>query len=154
MLSFKPTFLLSSVTFIKRLFNSSSLSAIVAQSCLTLCNPMDCSLPGSSVHGILQARLLEWVAFSFSRGSSWPRDPALQESLHHLSHQGSLLLRDISKYKDRSTLKVSADTWFYLIIYKQYIRIRNESIHLFQRNTQDGSSNKVVNDSHQSDEIT
>ena len=44
------------------------LKVIVAQSCLTLCNPMDCSLPGSSVHGILQARLLEWVAISFSRG--------------------------------------------------------------------------------------
>ena len=46
----------------------------VAQSCLTLCDPMDCSLPGSSVHGIFQARILEWVAISFSRGSSWPRD--------------------------------------------------------------------------------
>ena len=46
----------------------------VAQSCLTLCDPMDCSLPGSSVHGILQARILEWVAISFSRGSSRPRD--------------------------------------------------------------------------------
>ena len=41
------------------------------QSCLTLCNPMDYSLPGSSVHGISKARLLEWVAISFSRGSSW-----------------------------------------------------------------------------------
>ena len=46
----------------------------VAQSCPTLCNPMDCSLPGSSLHGVLQARILEWVAISFSRGSSWPRD--------------------------------------------------------------------------------
>ena len=46
----------------------------VAQSCPTLCDPVDCSLPGSSVHGILQARILEWVAISFSRGSSWPRD--------------------------------------------------------------------------------
>ena len=46
----------------------------VAQSCPTLCNPMDCSLPGSSVHGIFQARVLEWVAIAFSRGSSWPRD--------------------------------------------------------------------------------
>ena len=42
----------------------------------TLCYPMDCNLPGSSVHGIFQARVLEWVAISFSRGSSWPRDPA------------------------------------------------------------------------------
>ena len=39
-----------------------------------LCHPMDCSPPGSSAHGILQARILEWVAMSSSRGSSWPRD--------------------------------------------------------------------------------
>ena len=49
-------------------------SVLVAQSCLTLCNPMDCSLPGSSVHVILQARIPEWVAIPFSRGSSRPRD--------------------------------------------------------------------------------
>ena len=47
---------------------------LVAQSYLTLCDPMDCSLPGSPVHGILQARILEWVAIPFSRGSSWLRD--------------------------------------------------------------------------------
>ena len=46
----------------------------VAQLYPTLCNPMDCSLPGSSVHGIFQAIVLEWIAISFSRGSSWPRD--------------------------------------------------------------------------------
>ena len=46
----------------------------VAQSCLTLCDPMDCSLPGSSVCGIFQAIVLEWIAISFSRGSSRPRD--------------------------------------------------------------------------------
>ena len=50
------------------------VQVLVAQSCLTLCDPMDCSLPGSSCHGILQARVLEWVAIPFSRGSSWPRD--------------------------------------------------------------------------------
>ena len=44
------------------------------QSCLTLCDPMDCSPPGSSVHGILRARVLEWVAMPSSRGSSRPRD--------------------------------------------------------------------------------
>ena len=43
-------------------------------SCPTLCDPVVCSPPGSSVHGILQARILEWVAMSFSRVSSWPRD--------------------------------------------------------------------------------
>ena len=47
---------------------------LVTNSCLTLCNPMNCSPPGSSVYGISQVRILEWVAISFSRGSSWPRD--------------------------------------------------------------------------------
>ena len=46
----------------------------VTHSCLTLWDPMDCSLPGASTHGIFQARILERVAISFSRGSSWPRD--------------------------------------------------------------------------------
>ena len=66
----------------------------VAQSCLTLCDPMNFSLPGSPIHGIFQARILEWVAFSFSRGSSLPRDqswsPALQAD-YALSYQGSLI---------------------------------------------------------------
>ena len=44
---------------------------LIFQSCPTLCNPMDCSLPGSSGHGILQARILEWVAIYFFRGSTW-----------------------------------------------------------------------------------
>ena len=47
---------------------------LATKSCPTLCNPMDCSLPGSSVHRILQARILEWVAIPFSRASSWSRD--------------------------------------------------------------------------------
>ena len=52
----------------------SILKVLVAQFCLTLCDAMDCSLPGSSVHGILQARMLEWVAIAFSRGSAQTRD--------------------------------------------------------------------------------
>ena len=55
---------------------------LVAQLCLTLCNPMDCSLPDPSVHGILQARILEWVAMPSSRDlpdpEIKPRSPALQ----------------------------------------------------------------------------
>jgi len=47
---------------------------LVAQSCLTPCDTMDCSPPGSSNHGILQARMLEWVVIPFTRGSSQPRD--------------------------------------------------------------------------------
>ena len=50
------------------------VKVLVTQLCLTLCNPVDCSLPGSSIHEILQARILEWVAIPFSRGSSQPRD--------------------------------------------------------------------------------
>ena len=49
-----------------------SVLCLAHQSCLTLCDPMDCSPPGSSVHGILQARILEWLAMPSSRGSSRP----------------------------------------------------------------------------------
>ena len=61
------------------------LCSSVTQSCPTLCDPMDCSLPGSSVHGIFQPRLLEWAATSDSRGSSQPREglkPHLLRLLH------------------------------------------------------------------------
>ena len=47
---------------------------LVIQLCPIICNPMDYNLPGPSVHGILQARILEWVAIAFSRGSSQPRN--------------------------------------------------------------------------------
>ena len=65
-----------------------------SQSCPTLCDPMDCSLQGFSVHGIFHARALEWVAISFSRGASRPRDWTRGShiaSIHfyYLSHQGS-----------------------------------------------------------------
>ena len=49
------------------------MKMLATQSCLTHCDPMECSPPDSSVHGILQARIVEWVAISFSRGSSWPK---------------------------------------------------------------------------------
>ena len=52
----------------------SNVKVLVTQLCLTLCDPMDFSLPSSSAHGILQGRILEWVAIPFSRGSSQPRD--------------------------------------------------------------------------------
>ena len=58
----------------KENFISDTFKSEVTQSCPTLCDPVDCSLPSSSVHGILQARILEWVAVSFSRGSSRPKD--------------------------------------------------------------------------------
>ena len=59
-------------------FNTSAtweaLESEIAQSCVTLCDPMDCSLPVSFVHGIFQTRILEWVAISFSRRSCQPKD--------------------------------------------------------------------------------
>ena len=45
-----------------------------AQLCLILCDPVDCNVPGSSIHRIFQVRILEWIAISSSKGSSWPRD--------------------------------------------------------------------------------
>ena len=57
-----------------KLKSESEVKVLVTQSCPTLWDLMDCSPPGCSVHGIFQARILEWVAISFSRGSSWPRD--------------------------------------------------------------------------------
>ena len=61
--------------------HESEMVVVKSLSRVRLCDPVDCSLPGSSVHGILQARILEWVAISFSRGSSSgiePRPPALE----------------------------------------------------------------------------
>ena len=67
---------------------------LVVQSCPTLGDPVDCGLPDSSVHGILQARILEQAAISFFRGSSQPRDQTwvswhFRQILYCLSHQGS-----------------------------------------------------------------
>ena len=67
---------------------------LVAQLCLTLCNPMNCSPPGSSFHGVYQARTLKWIARPSSRGSSWSKglNPGLlhcRKVLYHLSHQRS-----------------------------------------------------------------
>ena len=67
---------------------------LVAQSCSAVCNPMACSLPVSSVYEIFQARILQWVAIPFYRGSSQPRGETQVsrtgwQILYHLSHQGS-----------------------------------------------------------------
>ena len=67
-------------------------SCSVSKSCPILCNPMDCSPPGSSVHGILQARILEWVAISFSRGSSQFRERTQTQVLHCVSCIGRWIL--------------------------------------------------------------
>ena len=77
----------------------------VTQSCPILCDPMDCSLWGSSIHGIFQARVLEWVAVPFSRGSSQLRDWTRGSSIasrwfYFLSHQGSYVINSITQKND------------------------------------------------------
>ena len=102
------------------------ISVLVAQLCLTFCDLVDCSPSGSCVHEIFQARILEWVAISFSRGSSWPRDqtPDLlhcRQILYRLNYKGSpedykgtwnntLLkkIKDFKKMELRSCLKKMA----------------------------------------------
>ena len=83
---------------LKRMYSAAigCVLCFITQSCPTLHDPMDCSLPSSSVHGILQARILEWVAMPSSRGSSQPRDGTQVSHIACrfftvLSHQGKLL---------------------------------------------------------------
>ena len=75
----------------------------VAQSCLTLCDTVDCSPAGSSIHGILQARILEWVAISFSRGSSLPRDWT------QISHIAGRFFSSWAKGSPKDLLAISPD---------------------------------------------
>ena len=85
-----------------------------------LCSPMDCGPPGFSVHGIFQARILEWVATSFYRGSSWLRDQTLSllNCMWHLltlSHQGNPCSR----------IKI-----YTIELQSQKLRLRDESLHI------------------------
>ena len=84
--------------------------AKLLQSHLTLCNPMDCSPPGSSVHGILQARPLEWVAMPSSRGSSCPRDRT------HICYGSCSESRFFTHWTNREALEhCVGDDFFFLI---------------------------------------
>ena len=90
------------------------MRAKLLQSCLTLCDPIDFSLPGSSVHGILQARILGWVAISFSLGdlpnpgieSSSPVSPALQVDSLPLSYLGSMTFGRLGVFSAVSTYDI------------------------------------------------
>ena len=75
----------------------------VIQSCLTLCDPVDCSLPRSSIYGIFQARILEWVATSFSRGSSQPRD---------WTWVSRIVGRHFTVWATREALPMNIQDWF------------------------------------------
>ena len=73
------------------------VKVLVIQLCSTVCNPKDCRLPGSTVHGILQARILEWVTVPFSRGSSWPMN---QTWVPHIA-SGDVLLASFTIWATR-----------------------------------------------------
>ena len=80
-----------------------------AKLCLTLCNPMDCNPPGSSIHGISQASVLEWVAISFSTGSSQSRDWTYvccieRQILYHCATRGAPLYTIYNLYTDRHVI--------------------------------------------------
>ena len=92
-----------------------------AQLCLTFCNAMDCSLPGSSVHGMLQAKILEWVAISSSRGSSSLRDRTCifcvsctgRWILYHCATREALDMLNEKKNRQRKRPKESSELSIY-----------------------------------------
>ena len=97
-----------------------SVRAKLLQSCLTLWDPMDCSLPGSSAHGVLQARILEWVAMPSSRGSSQPRNPTHISCLFRLLHwqAGSLPIEPSG----------NPHNWLLDLSFVYYIKLSKESL--------------------------
>ena len=103
------------------------------QSCLTLCDPKDYSLPGFSVHGILQARILEWVAISTSRGSSQPRDQTL---ISHVSCTGKWVIYPISRE--------SAAMWYMCIISHTFVYETHVTLLYLTDEGIDGQKNLVV----------
>ena len=95
--------LASALAFQKSIFRIHAAAAAKSvQLCLTLCDPVDGSPPGSSVPGILQARILEWVAISFSRGSSLPRNQ-------------TQVSRIVSKFLFKFNLHLQTNCWITLI---------------------------------------
>ena len=83
-----------------------------AQSCPTVCNTMDCSPPGSSVHGIFQARILEWVAISYSRGSFWTRIWIHVSCVFYIGRDSLYYCTTLVRY-----------IYIYIYIYKMYVCI-------------------------------
>ena len=92
------------------------VKVLVAQSCPTLCSPMDYSSPGSSVHGVLQARILEWVAIPFSRRSSQLRDR---------TRVSLTACRFFTIWATREACKIQAEDWLILKILQWIIILWN-----------------------------
>ena len=99
-----------------------SAICLVVQSCLTLCDLLDCSPPGSSVHRIFQARILEWLAISNSSRSSWLRE---QTCLFYLLHWQAVSLKlchlESSSHSLRTCKQNFQNWWYILIMYNLYV---------------------------------
>ena len=144
----------------EKIYKRARVYAKSLQSCPTLCDPIDRSPPGSPIPGILQARTLEWVAISFSNAWKW------KVKGKSLSHVRLLVTPWTIAYQAPPSMGFSRQEywsglpfpspiypWLDFTICRQYIRICNESLPLFQSNTRDRNSNKVINGCHQSYEI-
>ena len=108
--------------------NGTILLSLVAQLCLILCNPMDYSSPGSSVHRISQARILEWVAISCSSGSSKPRDWTCllhcRQILYPLSHKMEYCVPIKKMERSLGYIVLSKINWrFRLILFMSFLLV-------------------------------
>ena len=109
----------------------------VAQLCPTLCDPMDCSLQGSSNHGIFQVRVLEWIVISFSSGYSWPRDQTRVSRIvgRHFTVWTTYFEND---FTTKCNLQIQCDP--YQIINGIFHRTRRKKFHNSYGNTKTLSS--------------
>ena len=119
--TFPPSFLIIKQFWMEEDYKGKDESKVKVKSLsrvLTLCDPMDCTLPGSSVHGIFQAIVLKWIAISFSRGSSWPRD---QTQVSHIVDRRFTVwaIREVQKMKVRKGIILwvwSSEVMIFLIL--------------------------------------
>ena len=100
-----------------------SCACMLSQLCPTLCDPMGCSLPGSSIHGISHARIVEWVAISFSREFSWPRDRT------HISCVSCTAGKFFTIWATRGSPWLQWQPWFWSIIF-DFPQSFTSSLHL------------------------
>ena len=122
--------------------NCLQCACVLTLLCPTLYNPMDCSLPGSSVHGILSARILEWGAMSSSRGSSQPRDPT---QVSHITGWFSTswatreALQDLCRYQNLWILKSFIENGVINTVCPLYPRMQNSLMQRTNCTGQDSS---------------
>ena len=107
------------------------IKVFVTQLCLTVCDPMDCSLPGFSVHGVLQTRILEWVSIPFSKGSSWSGSHALWADSLPSEPQWKPSVWGTKSWKMKGKsfpIQVSAETWLWYLLSLGHLASECETI--------------------------